>query len=232
MGGIFAQTWCSGRSAWRSRSPTTARTARSTASDRCPWRNGAVLGGHAVANLLRSDAADHPHVALRPDRRLADQQRGRGRGPRLRPDARRSRSPSSGWACCLAACCARRRRCRASAFAVLFPVTFIASTFVPVGDAAGRVEDDRGMEPGHRPWPRRCASCSATRGGEFGRRRPWPMQHPVAYSCSGSWASCWSARRSRSAPTGGPRATRGSGTRRARGRRGAGRPAGSGRAGR
>ena len=55
MGGIFAQTIVFGvLRRGHGASPPTARTARSTASARCPSRAGAVLGGHAVANLIKS----------------------------------------------------------------------------------------------------------------------------------------------------------------------------------
>jgi ABC-2 type transport system permease protein len=67
------------------------------------------------------------------------------------------------------------------AFVVIFPITFIASTFVPVGTLPGVLRTIA-------EWNPVTAMSEALRElfgnprGDFGADPPWPLQHPVAYS--------------------------------------------------
>ena len=67
-----------------------------------------------------------------------------------------------------------------AAFIIIFPLTFIANTFVPASTLPGAAEDLRRMEPGVRGHPGGPGSCSATPArqlppAELGRcRTPWP----------------------------------------------------------
>ena len=67
------------------------------------------------------------------------------------------------------------------AFVVIFPITFIASTFVPVGTLPGVLRTIA-------EWNPVTAVAEALRvlfgnpRGEFGGDPPWPIVHPVAYS--------------------------------------------------
>ncbi len=49
-----------------------------------------------------------------------------------------------------------------ASFMVIFPLTFIANTFVPSAEPARRAAGGRRVEPGLGASPRRPASCSAT----------------------------------------------------------------------
>ena len=156
-------------SASRWRSPTTARTARSTASTRCRSRARRVLAGHAVASLHQVAAADRVHVGHRAHRSA---------GGSTPASSTRSAAyglmivfsfASSGSACCWAASSRRPRRVQGIAFVAIFPITFVASTFVPTSTLPGVAADVRRVEPGRRRWPTRCATCSATRAA---RSRP------------------------------------------------------------
>ena len=72
MGGIFAQTIVFGAFGV---AIALANDRTNGAIDRfrsLPMARGAVLGGHAVASLLRGLLPDRADVPLRPDRRLAD----------------------------------------------------------------------------------------------------------------------------------------------------------------
>ena len=75
MGGIFAQTIVFARVR---RGDQLANDRKNGAVDRfrsLPIARGAVLGGHAVANLIKAALPIVAHVDLRPDRRLAHPQR-------------------------------------------------------------------------------------------------------------------------------------------------------------
>jgi ABC-type multidrug transport system permease subunit len=67
------------------------------------------------------------------------------------------------------------------AFTVIFPVTFIASTFVPVATLPGVLRTIA-------EWNPVTAVAEALRQlfgnprGDFGDAPPWPIEHPVAYS--------------------------------------------------
>ena len=67
------------------------------------------------------------------------------------------------------------------AFVVIFPITFIASTFVPVGTLPGVLRTIA-------EWNPVTAMSEALRQlfgnprGDFGADPPWPLEHPVAYS--------------------------------------------------
>ncbi len=67
------------------------------------------------------------------------------------------------------------------AFIIIFPVTFIASTFVPVGTLPGVLKTVA-------EWNPVTAVSEALRvlfgnpTGEYGADPPWPLDHPVAYS--------------------------------------------------
>ena len=80
------------------------------------------------------------------------------------------------------------RACRASRSSALFPITFIASTFVPVEHAARR--RCRRSPSGTRSArsPGRCASCSATPAAPRGRARRGRCSTRSPTPCSGSIA--------------------------------------------
>ena len=67
------------------------------------------------------------------------------------------------------------------AFTVLFPVTFIASTFVPVGTLPGVLRTIAEWNP-VTSMSEGLRELFGNPRGEFGSNPPWPIEHPVAYS--------------------------------------------------
>ena len=68
-----------------------------------------------------------------------------------------------------------------AAFIVIFPITFIANTFVPLETLPRVAADVRGVEPGLGGDPGR---PRAVRQHQPGAPAPdaWPLQHPVLYA--------------------------------------------------
>jgi hypothetical protein len=72
-----------------------------------------------------------------------------------------------------------------ASFMVIFPLTFVANTFVPLENLPGAAAHLRRVEPGLGGHPGGRASCSATPMIAAARSRPpevWSLQHPVAYT--------------------------------------------------
>ena len=172
MGGIFAQTIVFGAFGV---AIALAYDRKNGAIDRfrsLPMARGAVLGGHAVANLLKARAADRAHVDLRARRRLAHPQRRPARGGRLRPDDRlrvrdhldrraaRQHVPSPEAR-------AGRRVRRDLPDHVHREHVRARRARLP-----GRPADLRRVEPGHVAGGARCAASSATPAARRRRARP------------------------------------------------------------
>ena len=188
MGGIFAQTIVFGAFGV---AITLADDRTNGAIDRfrsLPLGNGAVLGGHAVASLLRSTL---PILLMSICGLIV--------GWRINAgvvDAVHAYVLMLGlsfavvWVGVLmGSLLPTPEAVQGVAFTVIFPVTFIASTFVPVSTLPGGPADDRRVEPRRRRWRSRSASCSATHGATSARTRPgrWSTRSPTAGS--GSWGS-------------------------------------------
>ncbi len=93
------------------------------------------------------------------------------------------------------------------AFIVIFPVTFVASTFVPTSTLPGVLRTVA-------EWNPTSALANALRnlfgnpGGVAPPDAAWPVAHPSPTPCSGRPGSSWSAPRSPCAPTSAPSAPR------------------------
>ena len=202
MGGIFAQTIVFGAFGV---AIALAYDRSNGAIDRfrsLPMARGAVLGGHAVASLIRGLL---PIVLMSLCGLVV--------GWRIHTSAL---DALGGYALMIAFSFAviwlgvllgsllpTPEAVQGVAFVVLFPVTFIASTFVPVGTLPGVLRTIA-------EWNPVTAMSEALRElfgnpqGDFGADPPWPLEHPAAYSLTGSPPSSRSARRWRSARTSGP----------------------------
>ncbi|WP_217924219.1 ABC transporter permease [Miltoncostaea oceani] len=67
------------------------------------------------------------------------------------------------------------------AFTVIFPVTFIASTFVPVGTLPGVLQTIAEWNP-VTTLSEALRSLFGNPAGELGENPPWPIDHPVLYT--------------------------------------------------
>ena len=169
MAGIFAQTVVFGVDAHRR--PASPRTCRRAIIDRfrsLPMSRSAVLVGRTTRRRRQQRDRPRRHVGHRPDRRLAD--------PRRRSSRRSRRSccccssptrspgswPWSGWSC------ATPEVVNNAGFIVIFPLTFIANTFVPIEQLPARAQGVRRVEPGLVGDPRRPAAVRQPAG----RRTP------------------------------------------------------------
>ena len=89
-----------------------------------------------------------------------------------------------------------------ASFIVIFPITFVANTFVPLETFPPVLQT-------FAEWNPVSAVVQAARdlfGNSFGAPDVWSLQNPVLYSRSGAWRSWWSSCRCRCARTGAPRA--------------------------
>lgn len=66
-------------------------------------------------------------------------------------------------------------------FAALFPVTFIASTFVPVGTLPGVLRTVAEWNP-VTAFSEALRKLFGNSGGDFGENPAWPVTHPVTYT--------------------------------------------------
>jgi ABC-2 type transport system permease protein len=180
MGGIFAQTIVFGAFGV---AITLAHDRTNGATDRfrsLPLGNGAVLGGHAVASLLRSTL---PILLMSICGLIV--------GWRINAgvvDAVHAYVLMLGlsfavvWVGVLmGSLLPTPEAVQGVAFTVIFPVTFIASTFVPVATLPGVLRTIA-------EWNPVSSVAEALRElfgnprGEFGANPPWPIEHPIAYS--------------------------------------------------
>ena len=69
-----------------------------------------------------------------------------------------------------------------AAFVVIFPLTFVANTFVPTGDAARAVADLRRVEPGVRRRPGRPRGVRQHPARRHRVPDVWSLQHPALYT--------------------------------------------------
>ncbi len=180
MGGIFAQTIVFGAFGV---AITLAHDRSNGAIDRfrsLPLGKGAVLGGHAVASLLRSTlpillmSICGLIVGWRINSGVVDAVHGYVLMLGL--------SFAVVWVGVLmASLLPTPEAVQGVAFTVIFPVTFIASTFVPVSTLPGVLTTIA-------EWNPVSAVAESLRElfgnprGDFGANPPWPMEHPVAYS--------------------------------------------------
>jgi ABC transporter DrrB family efflux protein len=180
MGGIFAQTIVFGAFGV---AITLAHDRTNGAIDRfrsLPLGKGAVLGGHAVASLLRSTlpillmSICGLIVGWRINSSVVDAVHGYLLMLGL--------SFAVVWVGVLmASLLPTPEAVQGVAFTVIFPVTFIASTFVPVATLPGVLRTIA-------EWNPVSAVAESLRllfgnpRGEFGANPPWPIEHPVAYS--------------------------------------------------
>ena len=180
MGGIFAQTIVFGAFGV---AITLAHDRTNGAIDRfrcLPLGNGAVLGGHAVASLLRSTlpillmSICGLIVGWRIDSGVADAV--------LAYALMLGLSFAVVWiGVLMGSLLPTPEAVQGVAFTVIFPVTFIASTFVPVATLPGVLRTIA-------EWNPVTAVAEALRElfgnprGDFGPNPPWPIEHPVAYS--------------------------------------------------
>ena len=200
MGGIFAQTIVFGAFGV---AIALAHDRTNGAIDRfhsLPIRRSAVLAGHAVANLLKSLLP----IVLMSLAGLAVGWRIHARRPRR--DRRATAlmivfSFAVIWVgVLLGSVVGTPEGVQGVAFVAIFPITFVASTFVPVDDAArpGCASSPSGTRSPR--WPDALRNLFDNPGGVAAADGPWSLQHPVAYTLI--WAvgdRRASARRSRSA---------------------------------
>ena len=180
MGGIFAQTIVFGAFGV---AIALAYDRSNGAIDRfrsLPMARGAVLGGHAVASLIRGLL---PIVLMSLCGLIV--------GWRIHTSVA---DAVGGYALMIAFSFAviwlgvllgsllpSAEAVQGVAFVVIFPVTFIASTFVPVGTLPGVLRTIA-------EWNPVTAMSEALRQlfgnprGDFGADPPWPLDHPVPYS--------------------------------------------------
>jgi ABC transporter DrrB family efflux protein len=180
MGGIFAQTIVFGAFGV---ALALAYDRTNGAIDRfrsLPLGRGAVLGGHAVASLVRSIlpiilmSACGLIVGWRIDTGLGDAVAGYG--------LMLAFSFSMIWVGVLmGSLLPTPEAVQGVAFTVLFPVTFIASTFVPVSTLPGVLRTIAEWNP-VTSMSEGLRALFGNPRGEFGSNPPWPIEHPVAYS--------------------------------------------------
>jgi ABC-2 type transport system permease protein len=180
MGGIFAQTIVFGAFGV---AITLAHDRTNGAIDRfrsLPLGNGAVLGGHAVANLLRSTlpillmSICGLIVGWRVESGVADAVAAYALMLGL--------SFAVVWiGVLMGSLLPTPEAVQGVAFTVIFPITFIASTFVPVSTLPGVLRT-------FAEWNPVTAVAEALRElfgnprGDFGANPPWSIEHPVLYS--------------------------------------------------
>jgi ABC-2 type transport system permease protein len=180
MGGIFAQTIVFGAFGV---AITLAHDRTNGAIDRfrsLPLGNGAVLGGHAVASLLRSTL---PILLMSICGLIV--------GWRINSgvvDAVHAYVLMLGlsfavvWVGVLmGSLLPTPEAVQGVAFTVIFPVTFIASTFVPVSTLPGVLQTIAEWNPVS-SVAESLRELFGNPRGDFGPNPPWPMEHPVAYS--------------------------------------------------
>ena len=180
MGGIFAQTIVFGAFGV---AITLAHDRTNGAIDRfrsLPLGKSAVLGGHAVASLLRSVL---PIILMSICGLIVGWRINNGVVDAVHAYVLMlGLSFAVVWVGVLmASLLPTPEAVQGVAFTVIFPVTFIASTFVPVNTLPGVLKTIA-------EWNPVSAVAEALRElfgnprGEFGANPPWPMQHPIAYS--------------------------------------------------
>jgi len=180
MGGIFAQTIVFGAFGV---AITLAHDRTNGAIDRfrsLPLGNGAVLGGHAVASLLRSVL---PIILMSICGLIV--------GWRINSgvvDAVHAYVLMLGlsfavvWVGVLmGSLLPTPEAVQGVAFTVIFPVTFIASTFVPVNTLPGVLKTIAEWNPVS-SVAESLRELFGNPRGEFGANPPWPIEHPIAYS--------------------------------------------------
>ena len=180
MGGIFAQTIVFGAFGV---AITLAHDRTNGAIDRfrsLPLGNGAVLGGHAVASLLRSVL---PIILMSICGLIV--------GWRINSgvvDAVHAYVLMLGlsfavvWVGVLmGSLLPTPEAVQGVAFTVIFPVTFIASTFVPVATLPGVLRTIAEWNPVS-SVAESLRELFGNPRGDFGANPPWPMEHPIAYS--------------------------------------------------
>ena len=180
MGGIFAQTIVFGAFGV---AITLAHDRTNGAIDRfrsLPLGRSAVLGGHAVASLLRSVL---PIILMSICGLIVGWRINNGVVDAVHAYVLMlGLSFAVVWVGVLmASLLPTPEAVQGVAFTVIFPVTFIASTFVPVNTLPGVLKTIA-------EWNPVSAVAEALRElfgnprGDFGANPPWPMQHPIAYS--------------------------------------------------
>lgn len=180
MGGIFAQTIVFGAFG----------VALALASDRTngaidrfrslPMARGAVLGGHAAANLLRSliPIALMSACGLVVGWRINDGFAGAVGGFALMI----AFSFAMIWVGVLMGTLLPSvEAVQGVGFTTLFPVTFIASTFVPIGTLPGVLRTIAEWNP-VTSMSEALRQLFGNPSGEFGPDPAWSLQHPVAYT--------------------------------------------------
>jgi ABC-2 type transport system permease protein len=180
MGGIFAQTIVFGAFGV---AITLAHDRTNGAIDRfrsLPLGNGAVLGGHAVASLLRSTL---PILLMSICGLIV--------GWRINSgvvDAVHAYVLMLGlsfavvWiGVLMGSLLPTPEAVQGVAFTVIFPVTFIASTFVPVATLPGVLRTIAEWNPVS-SVAESLRELFGNPRGEFGANPPWPIEHPIAYS--------------------------------------------------
>ena len=180
MGGIFAQTLVFGAFGV---AITLAHDRTNGAIDRfrsLPLGNGAFLGGHAVASLFRSTL---PIVLMSLCGLIVGWRiHGGVTDAVMAYVLMLAFSFAVVWiGVLMGSLLPTPEAVQGVAFTVIFPITFIASTFVPVGTLPGVLRT-------FAEWNPVTAVAEALRElfgnprGDFGGSPPWPIEHPVLYS--------------------------------------------------
>ncbi len=180
MGGIFAQTIVFGAFGV---AITLAHDRTNGAIDRfrsLPLGNGAVLGGHAVASLLRSVL---PIILMSICGLIVGWRINNGVVDAVHAYVLMlGLSFAVVWVGVLmASLLPTPEAVQGVAFTVIFPVTFIASTFVPVATLPGVLRTIAEWNPVS-SVAESLRELFGNPRGEFGANPPWPIEHPIAYS--------------------------------------------------
>ncbi len=180
MGGIFAQTIVFGAFGV---AITLAHDRTNGAIDRfrsLPLGNGAVLGGHAVASLLRSVL---PIILMSICGLIVGWRINNGVVDAVHAYVLMlGLSFAVVWVGVLmASLLPTPEAVQGVAFTVIFPVTVIASTFVPVATLPGVLRTIAEWNPVS-SVAESLRELFGNPRGEFGANPPWPIEHPIAYS--------------------------------------------------
>ncbi len=180
MGGIFAQTIVFGAFGV---AITLAHDRTNGAIDRfrsLPLGNGAVLGGHAVASLLRSVL---PIILMSICGLIVGWRINNGVVDAVHAYVLMlGLSFAVVWiGVLMASLLPTPEAVQGVAFTVIFPVTFIASTFVPVNTLPGVLKTIAEWNPVS-SVAESLRELFGNPRGEFGANPPWPIEHPIAYS--------------------------------------------------
>lgn len=180
MGGIFAQTITFGVFGV---ALALAHDRTNGAIDRfrsLPMAGGAVLGGHAVASLVRSTL---PIVLMSLCGLIVGWRINDGVAQALGAyGLMLAWSFAMIWiGVLMGSLLPSPEAVQGVAFTVIFPVTFIASTFVPVGTLPGVLQTIASWNP-VTSLTEALRSLFGNPAGDLGDDPPWPIDHPILYT--------------------------------------------------